>query len=74
MEADRASSGPIFSYALTGSTGQIGPSPSTLPTSKPTGRRRMKKGNFQQTAGRSRGGRTTKIHALTEDRGRRSRS
>ena len=29
-----------------------------------------KRGDFQQAVGRSRGGRTTKIHALTEDRGR----
>lgn len=29
-----------------------------------------KRGDFEQAIGRSRGGRTTKIHALTEDRGR----
>jgi transposase len=31
---------------------------------------RRKRGDFQHAIGRSRGGRTTKIHALTEDRGR----
>ena len=31
---------------------------------------RRKRGDFEQAIGRSRGGRTTKIHALTEDRGR----
>jgi transposase len=31
---------------------------------------RCKRGDFEQAVGRSRGGRTTKIHALTEDRGR----
>jgi transposase len=37
--------------------------------SAPLGRRR-KRGDFHHAIGRSRGGRTTKIHALTEDRGR----
>jgi transposase len=37
--------------------------------SPPLGGRR-KRGDFQQGIGRSRGGRTTKIHALTEDHGR----
>lgn len=36
----------------------------------PPVRSRRKRGDFEQAVGRSRGGRTTKIHALTEDRGR----
>ena len=44
--------------------------PSTAATSKRTARRRLKKGEFAQAIGRSRGGRTSKIHPLADDRGR----
>ena len=58
-------------YALTGSTGMFGIWPSTIRlTSRPTARQRAKRGAFNKAIGRSRGGQTTKIHALTDDIGR----
>jgi len=44
--------------------------PLTVPTSKHTARQRAEKGAFREAIGRSRGGRTTKIHALTDEQGR----
>ncbi|MDP3080265.1 MAG: IS5 family transposase [Brevundimonas sp.] len=44
--------------------------PSTALRSRPTARRRALKGAFVQSIGRSRGGRTTKIHGLVDDHGR----
>ena len=44
--------------------------PSTARRSRRTARRRAEKGAFGQAIGRSRGGRTTKIHALTDADGR----
>jgi transposase len=44
--------------------------PSTAATSKPIARRAAQKGEFEEAIGRSRGGRTSKIHALADDRGR----
>ncbi len=38
--------------------------------SKPTARRPAQKGDFAQAIGRSRGGRTTKLHGLTDAKGR----
>ena len=38
--------------------------------SRRTARRRVQKGEFAEAIGRSRGGRTSKIHALADDRGR----
>ena len=58
-------------YALTGSTGRFGTMAvdSTHIKAHRSGGRR-KRGAFGNAIGRSRGGRTTKIHALTEARGR----
>ena len=45
-------------------------SPSTQPMSKLTARRLGKKGEAAQAIGRSRGGRTSKIHALANAQGK----
>jgi transposase len=44
--------------------------PSTAPISRGTARQRAEKGGYEEAIGRSRGGRTTKIHALTDEEGR----
>src|SRR6516162_5099920 len=44
--------------------------PSTAATSKRIARRAAQKGEFEEAIGRSRGGRTSKSHALADDRGR----
>jgi hypothetical protein len=44
--------------------------PSTARQPRRTVRRRAEKGAEAQTIGRSRGGRTTKIHAIVDERGR----
>ena len=58
-------------YALTGSTGMVGTITIEfhIHQGAPLGCRR-KRGAFHHAIGRSRGGRTTKIHALTDDLGR----
>src|SRR5580692_9561804 len=40
------------------------------PRQSPSLGERLKKGEFEEAIGRSRGGRTSKIHALADDRGR----
>ena len=58
-------------YALTGSTGTDRDDVDRLHLRQsPSLRGRRKRGDFEHAIGRSRGGRTSKIHALTEDRGR----
>ena len=56
-------------YALTGSTGMYG-SISVDSSYVKAHRGRRKRGAFNNAIGRSRGGQTTKIHALTDDIGR----
>jgi len=43
---------------------------STAVMSKPTAQRQAQKGEFAEAIGRSRGGKTSKIHAVADDRGR----
>jgi transposase len=58
-------------YALTGSTRHGRDDVDRQhPHQSPSRRRRRKRGAFHHAIGRSRGGRTTKIHALTDDLGR----
>jgi transposase len=56
--------------ALTGSTASSARLPSTALTSRRTARQPAEKGDLPPAIGRSRGGRTTKIHALTDAEGR----
>ena len=58
--------------ALTGHSGVWGTWPSMQRTSRRTARRPAQKGGggFAQAVGLSRGGRTFKLHGLTDDRGR----
>src|SRR5262249_36880163 len=56
--------------ALTGRRGSSGRSRSTARSSKRIARRLAEKGAYVEAVGRSRGGRTTKIHALTDAEGR----
>jgi len=53
---------------LTGSTRMVGTSRSTAPTSRRIARSQGKRRAFHHAIGRSRGGRTTKSHGLTDDR------